>query len=163
GALAVEMDGKNGADILGLCWSGLPVAESPILQLGTDQRRIEIQGAGIYVHEDRRCARPHNCAGRGKEAECGGDDRVPGLDAGGDERQPERLRSRRTTHGAGCSREGGNLALERFDLRTKDEALRIAHARDGGQHFCTDAIVLAAQVKQRNGLGRYVWLRLVWK
>src|SRR5208282_1515700 len=112
GALAVEMDGKNGADILGLRWSGVPVAEAPILQLGTDQRRIEIQGAGIDVHEDRRCARPHDCAGRGKEAEWGGDDRVPGLYPGGDERQPERLRSRRTTHGTGCSRQGGNLALE---------------------------------------------------
>jgi hypothetical protein len=32
--------------------------------------------------------------------------------------------------------------------------LRIAHARDGRQHVRAEAIVLAAQVKQRNGLGR---------
>src|ERR1039457_3263805 len=135
GALDVEMDGKNGAKIFGSFCAELPITEVPILQLpilqlGTDERRIEIQGAGIDVHEDRRCARPHNCAGRGKEAECGGDDRVPGLYTGGDERQPERLRSRRTADGAGCSRQGGNLSLERFNLRTEDEALRIAYASD---------------------------------
>ncbi len=170
GALAVEVDGKNGAKIFrSFC------AELAILQLGTDERRIEIQGAGIDVHEDRRCARPHNCAGRGKEAECGGDDRVPGLYTGGDQRQPERLRSRRTTHGAGCSRQRGNLALQRFDLRTEDEALRVADASDGGQHLGAKAIVLAAQVQERNsewnsernsewnGLGRGVCWRLVWK
>src|ERR1039458_2101069 len=166
GALPVKMHGKNRANISGLGWSGLPVAESP-----ANQRRIQIQGAGINVHEDRRCARPHNCAGRGKEAECGGDHRVPGLYTGGDERQPERLRSRRTADGAGCSRQGGNLSLERFNLRTEDEALRIAYASDGGQHLGAEAIVLAAQVQERNsernsernGLGRGVCWRLAGK
>jgi hypothetical protein len=45
--------------------------------------------------------------------------------------------------------------LERFDLGTENEALRIAYARDRGQHIFADAIVLAAQVKQRNRLGQF--------
>src|SRR5712692_3600544 len=77
-----------------------------------------------------------------------------GLDASGDERQPERLRSGRATDGAGRSCQRGNLTLKRLDLGTENEALRIAHTRDGGQHFFADAIVLPSQVKQRNGLGR---------
>ena len=136
------MHGKNGAKIFG---------SRSIAQLPTNQRRIEIQGAGIDVHEDRRCARPHNCAGRGEEAECCSDDRVSGLDAGSDERQPEGFRSGRATDGRGRSRERGDLTLERLNLRTENEALRIAHARDGSQHVFADAIVLAAQVQQRDG------------
>src|SRR6266849_7305867 len=147
GALAVKMYGKNRTKIFG----------SLRLDLPYNERGIQIQRAGIDVDEDWRRARPHNCARRGKEAEGGGDDRVPGLYASGNERQPERLRSGRATDGAGRSCQRGNLTLKRLDLGTENEALRIAHTRDGGQHFFADAIVLASQVKQRNGLGRGVW------
>jgi hypothetical protein len=53
--------------------------------------------------------------------------------------------------------------------------LRVADASDGGQHLGAKAIVLAAQVQERNsewnsernsewnGLGRGVCWRLVWK
>src|ERR1035437_9355666 len=137
----------------------------------SNQRRIEIQRAGIDVHENRRRARPHNGAGRGKKAECGGNDRIPGLDAGGDQRQPEGLRAGRATNRASRSRQRGNLTLERLDFGTKNKALRIAHTRDGGQHVFADALVLAPQVKEwngertgaSNGLWRGVSCRLLWR
>src|SRR5260370_14253716 len=78
GALAVKMYGKNGAKIFGPFGLDLP----------HNERRIEIQRAGIDVYEYRRRARPHNCAGRGKEAEAGGYDRGPWLYASCDHRQP---------------------------------------------------------------------------
>ena len=53
GALPVKMHGKNRANIFGLL-----CAQAPIAQLPANQRRIEIQRAGIDVHENRRCARP---------------------------------------------------------------------------------------------------------
>ncbi len=53
GALAVKMNGKNGAKICRTLCADLPI----------NQRRIEIQRAGIDVHENRRCAGPHNRAG----------------------------------------------------------------------------------------------------
>src|ERR1019366_8621223 len=86
-----------------------------------------------------------------KKAECGGNNRIPGLDAGGDQRQPERLGAGRATDRASRSRQRGNLTLERLDFWTKNEALRIAHTRDGGQHVFADALVLAAQVKEWDG------------
>ncbi len=43
--------------------------------------------------------------------------------------------------------------LERLDFGTENEALRIAHALDGGQHVFADALVLSAQVQERNGEG----------
>jgi hypothetical protein len=116
-----------------------------------NERGIQIQRARIDVHENGRCAGPHNCAGRGKEAEGCGNDRVSRLDARSDERQPKGLRSGRATDGEAGSRQRSNLTLERLNLRTENEALRIAHPRDGGQHVFADAIVLAAQVEQRNG------------
>ncbi len=165
GALAVKMHGKNRAKIIGSLRFDLPYNE----------RGIQIQRARIDVHENGRCAGTHNCAGRGKEAERCSNDRVSGLDARSDERQPEGFRSGRATNGTGRSRQRGNLTLERLDLRTENEALRIAHARDGGQHVLADSIILAAQVqerdgernsernRERNGLSGGVSCRLLWR
>jgi len=52
------------------------------------------------------------------------------------------------------SGERGYLTFERLDLGTENEALRIAHARDGRQRFLAQALVLSAQVKQRDRRGR---------
>lgn len=45
------------------------------------------------------------------------------------------------------SGQSGDLALERLDLRPKNEVLRIAHARDRGQHLFADALILPLQVE----------------
>jgi hypothetical protein len=56
-ALAVKMHGKNGANFSGR------LASAPRHAIAVNERRIEIQRAGIDVHEDRGCARSNNRAG----------------------------------------------------------------------------------------------------
>ena len=57
-ALAVKVDGKNGANIFG--WRG---ADLPGAQFSADEGRVKIQGAGIDIHEHGGCTRPHDGAG----------------------------------------------------------------------------------------------------
>lgn len=54
------------------------------------------------------------------------------------------------------SSQGGDLGLERLDLRSKDEVLRIAHARDGSQYLFADGVILPLQVEEWNRLWRGV-------
>ena len=76
------------------------------------------------------------------------------LNAGGDQGQPEGLGAGGAANGERGSGEGGNLTLHGLDLGAENETLRIAHASDGGEHFFADAVVLAAQVQQRNEFER---------
>src|SRR5271154_5161132 len=59
GALSVEMYGKNRAKI----------RNSPGANRLIDQCRIQIQGSGIDIHKNRRCARPDNRTGGSKKTE----------------------------------------------------------------------------------------------
>src|SRR5580765_7339839 len=139
-ALAVEMNGQNGANGL----------VSKTLQPMRDSMRIKIEGPDIDVDEYRRGAHPHNRTGRRKEAERRSDHRISRLHAGCHQRQPQRFGSRGApdrSRGSGLSRD---LPFERLNLRAENEDLRVAHARNGRQHLLADALVLTAQVEERD-------------
>src|SRR6266852_3062153 len=96
-----------------------------------DSIRIKIESRGIDINEYRCGSRSHNRTGRREEAERRSDDRISRLDAGGDQRQPQRFRSRGAadrSRGTGLSRD---FALERLDLRPENEDLRVAYPRAG--------------------------------
>jgi hypothetical protein len=115
-----------------------------------DSIRIKIESRGIDVNEYRCRSRSHNRTGGRKEAERRSDDCISRLDAGGDQRQPQRFGSRGA---ADRSRRSGltrDLPFERLNLRAENEDLRIAHARNGRQHLLADALVLPPQVEEWN-------------
>ena len=123
--------------------------------------RIKIEGLGIDVNEYRRGSRSHNRTGGGKEAECSSDDRISRLDAGGDQRQPQRFCSRGAADRSRGSGLSSDFALERLDLGAENEDLRVAHPRNGRQHLLADALVLPAQVEEWNRSPRNGWR--LWK
>src|SRR5882724_1768999 len=100
-----------------------------------DSIRVKIEGRGIDVNEYRYSSRSHNRTGGGKKAEHGSDDCISRLHTGSDQRQPQRFGSRGAadrTRSSGLSRD---FALERLDLRPKNEDLRVAYPRDGRQYL----------------------------
>ena len=78
-ALAVEMDGEDGANRFGLRG----------VQDGFHGCWVEIEGGGVDIGKDGRGPGAKNGADGGKEAERGGDDGVAGADAGRGQGQPE--------------------------------------------------------------------------
>ena len=68
------------------------------------------------------------------------------LNASRNQRQPESLRARSASDRRSRSRERGYLPLQRLNLRSKNEPLRIAHTRNRGQDFFPQAVILPPEV-----------------
>lgn len=144
GALAIQMNGQDGRQIL---WA----VRAKTL---ADEVGVEVECAGIDVHENGRGPGAHDRASRGEEAERGGDNRIARLDSGGHQREPESFGSGGAAGGCSGSGERGDFALEGLDFRTENESLGVADASDRGQNLVAKAIVLAAQIEERDGVKR---------
>jgi hypothetical protein len=83
GALAVEVDGENGAKAFD--WSAL---QDPVHRF-----RVQIESRGVDVRQDRSCSGAENAADGGKKAERGGDDGLVFANARAGKGQPEGIRA----------------------------------------------------------------------
>ena len=84
GALAVEMHGQNGSD----------GRAARAIQNRFDGGGLQIEGGRVDVGQQQRRSGAQNGADRGEKAEWRGDDGIAGTDAGGGQRQPERVGAR---------------------------------------------------------------------
>ena len=103
----------------------------PVGDGGLDPRRIDVEGLGLDVHEDRDRAAVADAVGRGDEGVADGDDFVPGADADGQQRQVQGRRA--TGHGAGVLGPDPRceLTLERGDLRPLGDPAGTKRRGDG--------------------------------
>ena len=114
-----------------------------------ERLRIDIEGDGVDVHEHRPRAEADDRA-------CGGEERirrrhhfVAGRDPEGHQRQQDRVGSGRYRNGVVDPEQGGQLVLERVDLRPHDEPLAVAHARDRRQRVLAQRSILRLKVEER--------------
>ena len=143
GALAVEMNGQDGADKCAL---------RPI-QYRFDGLGVQVEGGGLDVGQHRGGAGPENRAGGGEKAERGGDDSVAGADAGGGQRQPEGIGAGGAAQCVGHAQLPGSGALKGGYLLAKDELLSLKDSPDRIQQFLVERAVLALEVQHGDGLG----------
>src|SRR5206468_2603604 len=84
------------------------------------------------------------------------DDLVPRVDPERAEDQLERVRAVPDPDAVGGPDVIDELALERGDLGATDEPPVVEHLGPGGVELGADAAVLAAEVEERDGLGKAV-------
>ena len=143
GALAVEMDGENGADGCGL----------RAVENGFDGGGAEVEGGGFDVGEEWRGAGAEDGADGGEEAEGGGDDGVAGADAGGGKREPECVSARGAADGVGHAQLRFSGALEDGNLLTQNELAGIEDSAERLEEFVVERLVLALEVEHGDRLG----------
>ncbi len=89
-----------------------------------------------------------DAAGGGEERIRGRDDFVAGTDAERHQRGEDRVGAGRHADGVRDVELSGDFALERFDFGAENEALAVAHARDGREHFVAKRRVLRGEIKK---------------
>ena len=141
GALAVEMDGQDGA---GAC-VGRGLGEGM-----SDGFGRQVIGYRVDVGEERLCAAAEDGAGGGEEAEGGSEDGVAGADVEGGHGEPERVGAAAAADTEGSSAGGCGALLEALDLRTEDELLRLADEGDGIHHLLANGGELTAKIEHLN-------------
>ena len=133
GTLAVEVNGQDGFDIRSL-WR---------VEDGFYLRRIEVEGGGFNVGQERLCSGAEDGADRGEEAEGRSDDRLTGINTRGGESEPERVRAGGAADGVGHVEPLGGGALEGRHRLAEDELLRFQHVAENFKKFILERMILA--------------------
>ena len=111
---------------------------------------VDVERRGIDIHQHGPGADARDAAGGGEERIGRGDDFVAGTDVERHQRREERVgagrHADRVRHAEPC----GELAFERLDFGAEDEALAVAHARDGREHFVAKRRVLRGEIEKRH-------------
>ena len=123
-----------------------------------DEIRVESERLGIDVHEYRPAAGLGDRLGRRDEAQRGGDDLVAGAAAAqlrGQQREAQRVGAARHRNRVRHAAEGGELALEPFDLGAADVATGGEHALDRRPEVLSEVGERRAQVDGGDTAGRF--------
>ena len=143
GALAVKMNRQDGLDRFAL----------RAFQNGLHGVRVQVEGSGVDVGQNRSGAGAEDGAHRGEEAERGGDDGRTGADSGGGQGQPEGIGARGAAQRVGHAQLLLGGALKGGYRLAKDELLRLKHVGDRIQQFLVERTVLALEVQHGHRLG----------
>ncbi len=115
-----------------------------------DRGRGEIERRRIDVAEERPCAEPRDDAGRREEGERRRDDLVARADVERHQRDEQRVGAGRDADSEGRLRVGRDLFFELRDVRSENEALRVADLADGRFDLGAQRRVLPFQIQQRD-------------
>src|SRR5580658_2345738 len=80
--------------------------------------RVEVECGGVDVGEDGAGSGAHDGAGRGEEAERGGENPISGLHSRGGQSEPQSVGAGGTSHSLAGAAEIGHFALELVYLGT---------------------------------------------
>ncbi len=111
---------------------------------------IDIEGVRIDVDKDRTRAKPGDAAGGRKEREWRGHDFVARADVECHQRREQCIRSRRDTDRMRDVEKRCQFTLETLDLWPQDKLLRVAHTRDGLEHFGAHRRKLRLEIQKRH-------------
>ena len=119
-----------------------PQADDCLLQLC----RVDVEGGGVDVHEDRRRAEEADHLGRRDEGEGRREDGVARADSEGHERHEEGVRPRGAADGVLCADVAGEGLLQLPDLRAVDVLAVGEDPGDIGIQFIRDAPLLRGKI-----------------